>query len=120
MNKIILTIIVLPALLSFAFAASDSPDANTFEPQAGFIQVYSKTLEFNDIDGSVFVHQSYNIYTENGEKVKTVPASFAPQLVRLAPGRYVVQCSGGDEKNVKINVLIKKGQITSVDQKISE
>ncbi|NOY58435.1 MAG: hypothetical protein GXO75_05825 [Calditrichaeota bacterium] len=120
MNKIILTIIVLPALFSFAFAASDSPDANTIEPRSGFIQVFSKTLEFNDIDGSVFVHQSYDIYAENGEKVKTVPASFAPQFVRLAPGRYIVQCSGGNEKNAKINVLIEKGRITSVDQKIFE
>jgi hypothetical protein len=108
---------------------SDASHARTVRPGTqdyrigsaeGYLLVYSATDESFDGDLAVYAHSSYSIYTADGKLFKNVENHMSqsdeiPELVTLPPGSYAVEARSTNNGYVRVRVMIKPGQRTTLD-----
>jgi len=85
----------------------------------GVLQVFTATDDHYDGKIRFFPHQSYLIYTEDGQKLKSVSNSNGltdetPAIVPLAPGNYVIKAPAEAYGRISVPVVIKRGWVTTV------
>ena len=105
---------------SFARAVRPGTQDYRIGAAEGYLLVYSATDEFEDGDLLFYAHSSYSIYTADGKLLKNVENHMSrsdevPELVRLAPGSYAVEARSTDNGFVRVRVMIKPGQQTTLD-----
>jgi len=98
--------LILSAAPSFSKAKKDSC--------AAFLQVETEQVHFDDIDGRISLFKSYKVFDEQGNLIQQVDASFAPPIVRLKQGRYVIQSTDGNGRTVKSSIFIEGAKINFV------
>ncbi len=88
--------------------------------QTGELQVFTETDEYEfDHDVPYFPHRDYQIYSENGQRLRRVWNSRdhedeTPAVVDLPAGRYLVKADAAFYGRVSVPVLIKANQLTKV------
>ncbi len=97
--------------------ASQSPNNNDGNGQ---LEVFSAVVGFVSGNPAWYLHTDYSIYTPQGkplQRVNNTVDSFsdAPRVVSLPPGLYVVVAQAKGQAQVKVPVLIKAGQTTTVN-----
>jgi hypothetical protein len=95
------------------------------ELRKGYLKVYSATDEFNDGDAWYFPHSSYTIYTTDGKFFKNVENHISrsdeiPQIVMLPVGSYTVAARSEQDGYVRIFVVIKEGDQTTLHLDLRE
>jgi hypothetical protein len=95
------------------------------ESAQGYLKVYSATDKVNDDGLAYSSHNSYAIYTIDGELFKSVenhisPSDESPELVALPAGSYLVIARSDRYGDVGIRVAIKAGQLTVLDLDLGE
>lgn len=100
-----------PFSQSVAFA-SDSPGA-------GELQVFTETEEYNDDDLAYFPHTDYQIYSEDGKRLRRVwnhlnHEDEDPASVTLKPGQYRVKAWAEFYGLVTVPVVVKANRKTMV------
>lgn len=88
-------------------------------PPNGDLQVYTETEEYYDDDISYFPHTDYEIYTTDGKRLERVwnhqnHEDESPATVTLRPGEYIVQAWAESYGLVRVPVVIKPSQTTTV------
>lgn len=94
-----------------------------FSPHAGFLRIDIATREepvsSDDPPGTRLRYEPYEVYTEEGKKIRTVTTSFiGPHTISLAPGKYVVIVKMGRERFMKFGVIIESGKTTLVQDSL--
>ncbi len=88
----------------------------------GYLKVYTETTDVNDADVHRYPHLPYTIYAPDGKKVKWVKNSWSstdeyPEVVALAPGKYVIEPDVWTTKKEIIGVTIEDARTTEVHLK---
>jgi hypothetical protein len=82
--------------------------------------VYSATDESDDGGVLYYAHSSYTIYTTDGKVFKNVENHISrsdeiPEVVALPVGSYVVEARSEKDGYVRVRVVIKAAQRTTLD-----
>lgn len=85
----------------------------------GFLRVHSATTDEQSGQIPYKVHTPYWVYTESGEKLRSIPnhvgvADQAPMTIRLPPGRYLVLARADGLGLITAPVVIAGGMMTEV------
>jgi len=86
----------------------------------GYLKVFSSTQESQWGEGSFFyLHTGYRIYDSKGKVTKWVEnhadrADEEPQKVELTPGSYTIWAQSDRDGYVKVPVVVKPDQTTTV------
>jgi hypothetical protein len=88
-------------------------------PPKGDLQVFTETEEYYEDEMCWFPHTDYQIYTEDGKRLKRVwnhhdNEDEFPATVALPPGKYVVKASAEFYGTVSVPVIIKPNETTTV------
>jgi hypothetical protein len=88
-------------------------------PTDGYLLVYSSTDEFNDGGLALYAHSSYVIYTIDGKFLRNIENHMSrsdelPELVRLCAGSYTIEARSADDGYVRVHVVIRPGQQTTL------
>jgi hypothetical protein len=99
-------------------AVGPAPGVRSYGKE-GMLQVFSRTVEFNDGGIQYLPHTSYRIYSTNGSFIKyvrnhTTLTDQRPEMVRLPVGGYSVTAISEGMGVVKVPVIISGSQITAV------
>lgn len=91
----------------------------------GYLTVYSATDEFNDGGTPYYAHSSYQIYTMDGKLFKKVENHISrsdeiPEIVALPAGNYTVEARSEHAGYVRVRVVMRPGQRTTVDLGLRE
>jgi hypothetical protein len=90
------------------------------ELHQGSLVVYSATDESDDGGVPYYAHSSYTIYTTDGKVFKNVENHISrsdeiPEVVALPAGSYVVEARSEKDGYVRVRVVIKAAQRTTLD-----
>ncbi len=85
----------------------------------GYLKVYTETTDVNDADVHRYPHLPYTIFTPEGKKIMWVKNSWSstdkyPEVVELAPGKYVIVPAVWMTKREVIGATIENGKITEI------
>jgi hypothetical protein len=95
-------------------------NAGSTSANQGYLQVYSATDEFDDGGLSYYAHSSYAIYTNDGKLFKNIENHISrsdeiPEVVALPVGYYTVEARSETQGYIRMRVIIKAGQRTTLD-----
>ena len=76
--------------------------------------------EFDDGGLSYYAHSSYAIYTNDGKLFKNIENHISrsdeiPEIVALPVGYYTVEARSESQGYIRVRVIIKAGQRTTID-----
>ena len=99
---------------------TDLENAGSAPPNPGYLQVFSATDEFDDGGVSYYAHSSYAIYTSDGKLFKNIANHISrsddiPEVVALPVGSYTVEARSESQGYIRVRVIIKAGQRTTLD-----
>jgi len=99
---------------------TDSENAGSAATNLGYLQVFSATDEFDDGGVPYYAHSSYAIYTSDRKLFKNIGNHLSrsdevPEIVALPIGYYTVEARSSSNGYVRVRVVIKTGQRTTLD-----
>ena len=99
---------------------TDFENAGSAPTNLGYLQVFSATDEFDDGGVPYYAHSSYAIYTSDGKLFKNIGNHLSrsdevPEIVALPIGYYTVEARSSSNGYVRVRVVIKTGQRTTLD-----
>ncbi len=104
---------------------TDLENAGFTATNLGYLQVFSATDQFDDGGLSYYAHSSYAIYTNDGKLFKNIENHLSrsdeiPEIVALPIGYYTVEARSGTNGYIRVRVVIKTGQRTTLDLDLRE
>ena len=95
------------------------------EAPLGYLEVFSAVDEFDDGGVPYHAHSSYAIYTTDGKVFKTVENHISrsdelPEIVTLPIGPYVIEARSDRDGYVRVAVVIKAGQRTTLNLELGQ